>query len=324
MRRREFIAGVASAAALPLAVRAQEASLPLVGFLNSTSPDGYAEFVVAFHKGLAETGFVERQNVLIEYRWANGRYEQLPSLAAELAKMRLAVLFANGPATFPAKQATSTIPIVFTAGFDPVKLGVVASLARPGDNITGVSIMNVELAPKRLEVLQELAPGMKAAGLLYNPNNPNTATLLPAAREAARALGLQLHIQAASTAEQVDAAFAEFSRLGTGGVVVGTDPYFTTLSRQLAALCKRHAMPTIYQYREFVSEGGLISYGGSLADVYRQAGNHTGRILKGEKAGDLPVPQITKVEMMVNLKSARAMGLKIPMTLLARADEVIE
>ncbi len=296
----------------------------MVGFLNSASADGYATFVAAFRRGLAETGFVEGKNVAIEYRFADGQYDRLRALAAELTAQKLAVLFANGPAALLAKAATSTIPIVFTAGFDPIKLGLVSSLARPGGNVTGVSIMNVELAPKRLEVIREVVPATTEIGVLVNPANPNSETLTREMQEAGRALGFQLHFQPARTEGDIAAAFANFARLRFGALVVGTDPFFTTQSRQLAALSVQHRIPTIYQYHEFVAAGGLISFGASLTDVYRQAGIYTGRILKGEKPADLPVPQVTKVELMINLKTARALGITVPLPLLGRADEVIE
>ena len=324
MKRREFISLLGGAAAWPLAARAQQPALPVVGFLNSASADGYAPFIAAFRRGLAETGFVEGKNVAIEYRFADGQYDRLRALAAELTARNLAVLFANGPAALLAKAATSTIPIVFTAGFDPIKLGLVSSLARPGGNVTGVSIMNVELAPKRLELMREVVPTATAIGVLVNPTNPNSDTLIKEMQGAARTLGLQLHIQPARTEDDIAAALANLARLRAGALVVGTDPFFTTQSRQLAALAVQHALPTIYQYREFVTAGGLISFGASLTDVYRQAGTYTGRILKGEKPADLPVPQVTNVELMINLKTARALGLTVPLPLLGRADEVIE
>jgi putative ABC transport system substrate-binding protein len=323
MRRREFLGFVGAATAWPLAVRAQQ-SLPLLAYLSSTSRNGYEEFTDALHKGLAEAGFVEGQNLRVEYRFANGRYERLPALAAELTALRPAVLFANGPAALPAKAASSTIPVVFTTGFDPIALGLVSSLARPGGNITGVSIMNVELAPKRLELMREMIPSAKTVGILINPDNPNNEALRKELQTAASALRLQLQIQAARNVDDIAAAFERLSRQGVGALVVGTDPFLTTQSRQLAELSLQKAIPTIFQYREFVTSGGLVSYGPGLADVYRQAGIYVGRILKGEKPADLPVPQVTKVELMVNLKSAKTMGVNVPLPLLGRADEVIE
>ena len=324
MRRREFVTLIGgAAAALPFAARAEQ-SIPLLAYLSSASRDGYEEFTSALQKGLAEFGFVEGQNVKVEYRFADGRYERLPGLAAELTALKPAVLFANGPAALPAKAATSTIPIVFTTGFDPIRLGLVSSLARPGGNITGVSIMNVELAPKRLELMREMMPAATTVGVMINPDNPNNETLRKEVQTAAGALGLQLQVHAARTASDIAAAFESLSRQRVGALVVGTDPFFTTQSRQLAELSLQRAIPTIFQYREFVTAGGLVSYGPSLADVYRQAGIYIGRILKGEKPADLPVPQVTKVELMVNLKSARTLGVKLPLPLLGRADEVIE
>jgi putative ABC transport system substrate-binding protein len=323
MRRRDFITLIGAAAAAPLSARAQQ-TVPLVGHLSSASRDGYQQFTAAFRKGLAEAGFIEGQNIRIEYRFADGRYERLPGLAAELAALKPAVLFANGPAALPAKNATSTIPVVFTTGFDPVRLGLVSSLARPGGNITGVSIMNVELAAKRLELVREIVPGAATVGVLINPDNPNNETLTKDIQAAAGALGVRLQIQRARNAANIDAAFENLSRLRVGALVVGTDPFFTTQSRQLAELSLQRAISTVFQYREFVTAGGLVSYGPSLTDVYRQAGSYVGRIIKGEKPADLPVPQVTKVELMVNLKTARALGLNFPLALLGRADEVIE
>jgi putative ABC transport system substrate-binding protein len=272
----------------------------------------------------AETGFVDGQNVRIEYRFADGRYERLPSLAAELTALKPAVLFANGPAAPPAKAATSTIPIVFTTGFDPVRLGLVRSLARPGGNITGVSIMNVELAPKRLQLMREVMPTAATISVLVNPDNPNNEMLTKEVHATAGALGVQIQIQRARTAADIAAVFENMSSQRIGALVVGTDPFFTTQSVQLAELSLQRGIPTIFQYREFVTAGGLVSYGPSLTDVYRQAGIYVGRILKGEKPADLPVPQVTNVELMINLKTARAIGIDLPLSLLGRADEVIE
>jgi putative ABC transport system substrate-binding protein len=323
MKRRDFIAGLGGVAVWPSTACAQQ-SIPLLAYLSSASRGGYEEFTSALQKGLAETGFIEGQNVKVEYRFADGRYERLPGLAAELTALRPAVLFANGPAAPLAKAATSTIPIVFTTGFDPIGLGLVSSLARPGGNVTGVSIMNVELAPKRLELMREMIPAAKAVGVLVNPDNPNNETLRKEVRTAAGVLGLELQIHVARTVSDIAAAFESLFHQRVGVLVVGTDPFFTTQSRQLAELSLQRAIPTIFQYREFVTAGGLVSYGPSLADVYRQAGIYIGRILKGEKPADLPVPQVTKVELMINLKSAKTLGVNIPLPLLGRADEVIE
>jgi putative tryptophan/tyrosine transport system substrate-binding protein len=325
MKRRQFLGVLVGAAAgWPVMARGQQQSMPLVAYLSSASRGGYEEFTSALLKGLAETGFIEGQNLKVEYRFAEGRYEQLPGLAAELTALRPAVLFANGPAAPLAKAATATIPIVFTTGFDPIALGLVSSLARPGGNVTGVSIMNVELAPKRLELMRDMIPAAKTVGVLVNPDNPNNETLRKEVQNAAGALGLDIQIQKARTVSDIATAFESLSSQGVGALVVGTDPFFTTQSRQLAELSLQQAIPTMFQYREFVTAGGLVSYGPSLADVYRQAGISIGRILKGEKPSDLPVPQVTKVEMMVNLKSAKTLGVSIPLPLLGRADEVIE
>jgi putative tryptophan/tyrosine transport system substrate-binding protein len=325
MRRRDVITLLGGAAfSWPLALNAQQPTMPVVGVLNSTSADGYAPFMAALHSGLAETGFMAGRNVAIEYRWAEDRYDRLPALAAELVSVPVAVLVANGPAAPPAKAATTTIPIVFTAGFDPIELGLVASLNRPGGNLTGVSILNVELGPKRLELMRELVPEATDVGVLINPTNPNAQALSRELRAAASTLRTQIHILHAQNEREIDAAFAAMAKLRVGALVVGNDPFFTTLSRRLAAMAVRDAIPAIYQYREFVSADGLMSYGASLIDVYRQAGIYAGRILKGEKPADLPVQQSTKVELMINLKTAKALGLTVPLSLLGRADEVIE
>jgi putative tryptophan/tyrosine transport system substrate-binding protein len=324
MRRRDFIGMLGGAVAAPLAARAQQAAMPVVGVVNSASPQGYGAFITAFRKGLGETGFVEGQNVTVLYRYADSQYELLRKLIDELVAQRVTVLLANGPAALLAKQATTTIPVVFTAGFDPIQLGLVSSLARPGGNVTGISILSVEFAPKRLELLREIVPGVQRVGLLINPGNPNGEGLAKQGLAAGSALGLTLIVRRATTADEVAAAFNDFVRERAGGVVVGSDPFFTTQNKQLAALSMQHMLPTVYQYREFVVDGGLISYGGSLTDVYRQAGSYVGCIIKGEKPADHPVPQVTKVEMMVNLKAAKAFGVTIPLALLGRADEVIE
>jgi len=322
MRRREIIAAL-GVAAWPLAARAQQPTLPVIGFLHSASPAGYAEFVTAFQQGLAEVGFAEGRNVAVEYRWADGAYDRLPALAAELAQLQPTVIFANNPGALHVKAATTTIPIVFTAGFDPIELGLVTNLKQPGGNITGVSILNVELGPKRLEFLHELVVGAVMA-LLVNPTNPNVPSQTREVQAAAQRLGLQLHVLRASTDGQLTAIFAKLRELRSSALLIGTDPFFNTRSRQLAALALRHAMPAIYQYRDFVAAGGLMSYGANLADAYRLAGIYVGRILKGEKPPDLPVQQSTKIELIFNLKTAKALGINVPESLLARADQVIE
>jgi len=327
MKRREFITLLGSATAWPLTARAQQPALPVIGFLNGASADLYAQFVRAFHRGLGETGYVEGRNVAIEYRWADGQYDRLPGLAADLIRRQVAVLAATStPAALAARAANTTIPIVFTTGSDPVRLGLVASLNRPGGNITGATQLNMEVAPKRLELLHELLPTATDIAVLVNPANPLVAQTETRALEAAAGtLGLKLHVLNASTERELDTVFASMAKARVSGLVIGTgDAFFNSRSRQLGALASRHALPAIYQGREFAAAGGLVSYGGSVADSYRLAGAYTGRILKGEKPADLPVQQSTKVEMIVNLKAAKALGITVSLPLLGRADEVIE
>jgi putative ABC transport system substrate-binding protein len=325
MRRRTFITLLGGAAvAWPLAARAQQPEVPVVGFLNGGSPDGYAPMVAAFHQGLKDTGYVEAQSVRIEHRWADGQYDRLPAMAADLVHRQVAVIVTNSPGMLAAKAATTTIPTVFTTSGDPVELGFVASLARPGRNITGVTQLNVEVAPKRLELMHELVPTATIMAVLLNPTYPSAETQSRAMQAAARTLGLQLHVLRASNERDIDDAFATLAQLRAGAFVISSDPFFNSRAEQFAALALRHAVPTIFQYREFAAAGGLMSYGGSIIDSYRQAGVYTGRILKGEKPADLPVQQSTKVELIINLKTAKALGLTVPITLLGRADEVIE
>ena len=325
MRRREFISLLGGAAASwPLAARGQQPAMPVIGFLGTRALGDDLYLLSAFRRGLKEADYVEGQNVAIEYRFAENQYDRLPALAADLVRRQVAVIAANGRAAQAAKEATATIPIAFVAGFDPVEVGLVASLNRPGGNITGVSIMDVELGPKRLELLHELVPAATSIVLLVNPTDPARAeTTSKELQAAARSLGLQLHILHASTDRDFDTVFARLVQ-GAGGLVIGGEPFFNSRSQQLGALTMRHAVPTIYQLRAFAAAGGLMSYGASLTDAYRLVGVHTGQILKGEKPADLPVQQATKVELIINLKTAKALGLTVPLPLLGRADEVIE
>lgn len=324
MRRREFIAGL-GAAAWPLVARAQQATaMPVIGFLHSGSSNLYARLVYAFRDGLNEAGYIEGRNTAIEYRWADGKYDRLPTFAADLVLRQVAVIVANSPAIPAAKAATTTIPIIFQTGSDPVASGLVASLSRPGGNLTGVSTMNVELTPKRLELLRELVPTATAIALLVNPTNPNADIQSRDLKAAAVALRLQLHVLYASSERDFDTVFTTLAQLRVGGLVIAPDAFFISRSEQLAELTVRHALPAIFSYREFAAAGGLLSYGGSSTDQFRQAGIYAGRILKGERPADLPVQQVAKVELIVNLKTAKALGLTVPLPLLGRADEVIE
>jgi putative ABC transport system substrate-binding protein len=327
MRRREFITLLGSAAAVwPLPTRAQQPAVPVVGFLNIASPDRRSKPVQAFGQGLRATGFVEGGNVAIEYRWAHGRNDQLPPMAADLARRQVAAIAAFGtPPVLAARAATATIPIVFLLALDPVAEGLVASLNRPGGNLTGVSTLNVEVGPKRFELLRALLPTATAVVLLINPANPgNSKATLRDSEAAARALGFSLHVLHASTERDVDGVFAAVTQLRAGGLVIGTDGFLISQSGRLAVLALRHRVPAIFQNRSFVEAGGLISYGTRLSDVYYQVGNYVGRILKGDRPADLPIQQPTAVELIINLKTAKALGLDVPASLLARADEVIE
>jgi putative tryptophan/tyrosine transport system substrate-binding protein len=325
IRRREFIALLGSAAAAwPLSARAQQPAMPVVGFLNTASPAQYAHRVGAFRNGLSEAGFIEGRNVAIEYRWADGQNDRLPTMAADLVRHQVTVICTNGPATLVAKAATAAIPIVFTTAVNPVAAGAVASLNRPGGNLTGVTTLATELGPKRLEVLHELVPTTGIIPVLLDPNGNNAEIQLRDLQGAARDLGLQLHFLHASTESDFDTAFATLLQMRADALMIGTSAFFNSRSEQLAALSIRHRLPTIFYTREFAVAGGLMSYGSSFADAYRLAGIYTGRILKGAKPADLPVQQSTKVELVINLKTAKALGVTFPLTLLGRADEVIE
>jgi putative tryptophan/tyrosine transport system substrate-binding protein len=324
MRRREFITLVGSAATWPLAARAQQPAVPVIGFLNGASAESWAPFVSTFRQGLGEAGFAEGKNVAIEYRWADEQYDRLPALAADLVRRQPSVIVANHVSVAAAKAATATIPIVFTTAVDPVQLGLVASLARPSNNLTGVTTLNMELVPKRLELLHELSPTATPLALLVNPTNSDAETVASDTRAAARALGLDLHVVEASTDGDLETTFASLAERRAGGLVIAPDPFFVSRIKPLAALALRRALPAAFEFRQFAAAGGLMSYGGSLADSYRLAGIYAGRILKGEKPADLPVQQSTKVELFLNLKTAKALGITIPLPLSGRADEIFE
>jgi ABC-type uncharacterized transport system substrate-binding protein len=326
MRRREFIALIGGATTWPLSVRAQQPSMPVIGFLGSDSPDLYADRLRAFRQGLKETGFVDGQNLAIEYRWAQGRNDQLPGLAADLVRGRMAVIVASTtPSVLALKAATATIPIVFFVAGDPVALGLVASLNRPGGNLTGTTTLTLEVGSKWLQLLHEMVTKATTFALLVNPSSPELAEAQARdLRAAAANLGVEIHVLQASTDRDFDTVFANLVQLRADALVVSSDSFFFTRCEQLAALAARHAMPTIFGFREFAAAGGLMSYGASVTDQHRTVGVYTGRILKGEKPADLPVQQATKVELVLNLKTAKALGLDVPPTLLARADEVIE
>lgn len=327
MKRRDFITLVGGAAASwPLAAVAQQQAMPVVGFLSSVSPGPWAHFVAAFRQGLSETGYVEGRNVAIEFRWAEGQYDRLPALAADLVARQVAVLVATGGTmtTLAAKAATTKIPIVFTIGEDPVQLGIVASLNRPGGNITGVNIFTTEMGAKRLGLLHEMVPTAALIAVLINPKNPNAETLSKDVPEAARSVAQRIHILTATTELELDAAFKTMTELGARALLVAADPFFNSRREYIVALAARHGIPAMYEQREFALAGGLMSYGTNLPHAYRQAGIYTGRVLKGEKPADLPVVQSTEFEFVINLNAAKALGLEVPPGLSARADEVIE
>ncbi len=325
MKRRDLLILGGALVAWPLAARAQLKVIPVIGYLGNT-PGPAARLTAAFHQGLSETGYVEGQNVAIEYRWAEGHYDRLPALAAELVGRKVDVIVSTvgTPSAVAAKDATSTIPIVFRGGGDPVGDGLVASLARPGGNLTGVILLADELTPKRLELLSELVPQARVIALLVNPNNATAERIIGDVQAAARVRGLQLHILKAASENEIDAAFASLVQLHAGALVVGADPFLSSRREQIVALASRHAVPSIYAWREFADSGGLISYGASLTAAFRQVGTYTGKILKGAKPADLPVQQPTTFELVINLKTAQALGLTVPQSILARADEVIE
>jgi putative tryptophan/tyrosine transport system substrate-binding protein len=325
MKRREFITMLGGAAAWPLAAHAQQPAIPVIGYLNNGSPESDAPRLTGLRRGLAQTGYVEGRNLLIEYRWTGNQADRLPELAADLVQLRVAVIVSPGVVpTLAAKAATTSIPIVFGVANDPVRLGLVASLNRPGGNLTGFNAFSGELGAKGLALLHELVPSTATIGFLENPNNPVSELITRDVLAAASAIGVKLQILKAGTDREIDVAFVSLVQARTGALFVGNDVFFNNRIEQLIALAARHAIPTMYMFREFVVAGGLISYGTSLIEEYREVGLYAGRILKGEKPTDLPVIQATKLALIINLKTAKALGLQIPDRLLALADEVIE
>jgi putative tryptophan/tyrosine transport system substrate-binding protein len=327
MQRRHFITMLSGmAVAWPLTAPAQQAAMPVVGFLSSLSQFESSNLVAAFRRGLSETGFIEGQNIAVDYRWADGRYERLPAMAADLISRRVALLVSTGghPPLLAAKAAATTVPIVFSTGVDPVKTGIIASFSRPGANLTGVHVLTTGLEAKRFGLLQELAPTSAAIAVLANPSNPNTQTQLNDVHDAARAVARPLHVLHASAERDLETAFATIGRLKPGALLIASDPWLSTRRSQLIELSARYAIPTMYQWRESADAGGLMSYGTNLADAYRHVGVYAGRVLKGANPSDLPVLQPTKFELVINLKTARSLGVQIPPGVLAIADEVIE
>jgi putative ABC transport system substrate-binding protein len=324
MKRRSFLGGLGAAAAWPLAARAQQAAMPVIGYLHPASPDAFADRVRGFREGLKETGFVEGENVTIEYRWAEDQIDRVPALAADLVRRRVAVIATVSSAAFAVKAATTTIPVVFVANQDPVRIGLVASVARPGGNLTGINFFGAELSAKRLELLRALVPGAARVVALVNPASVSAEVTLKDVATAARAMGLQIQVANASTSGEIDAAFATIGHERPDAIFVGTDPFFTSRRLQLAHWATRVAIPAAFGGRQYAEAGGLMSYAGSLTDAWRQVGVYTGRILKGAKPTDLPIVQSTKFELVINHQTARMLGLTVPSTLLATADEVIE
>ena len=326
MRRREFISFIGGAAAAwPLVARGQQPAMPVLGFINGAIAKGYTNQLDAFLKGLREAGYSEGNNVVIEYRWAEGQYDRLSAMAADLVDRKVAVIAATGtPAALAVKAATTTIPIVFETGNDPIELGLVPSLNKPGGNITGVAQLAVEIAPKRLELLHQLIPTAKTMALLVEPTDVVSEKTIRGVQAAATSLGLKLHILSVTAERELDSVFQNLVQLQPGGLVISGGQFFNSRSKQLAALALQYKMPTVFTYREFAANGGLMGYGTSLTDAYRLAGVYAGRVIKGEKPADLPVQQATKIELIINLKTAKALGISIPHTLIGRADEVIE
>jgi putative tryptophan/tyrosine transport system substrate-binding protein len=328
MRRREFLGLVGGAAAWPIAARAQQPAKPVIGYLSVRTPKSEGFLVAAFRRGLAAGGFVEGQNVSIESRFADGHYEQLPTMTADLVRRKVAVIFAGGGTAAAAKAATATIPIVFSGNGDPVRDGTVTSIARPGGNMTGVSNLGGDVTTKRLQLMRDLVPAASVMGFLRNPTNPvgvaNSQAFLQSVQAAAASLAIDLHMLEAGSEREFEPAFAKLAELRAGALVIGPDPYFTSRTEQLAGLTLRHSVPASYQFREFADAGGLMSYGGSISEGYRVAGTYAARILKGEKPGELPVQQLTKIELVINLNTAKALGLAVSRDMLSIADDVIE
>jgi ABC-type uncharacterized transport system substrate-binding protein len=327
MRRREFFTLVGGLAAWPLAARAQQPAMPVVGFINAAAAQGYKQQLSAFLKGLSEAGYVDGRNVTIEYRWAEEQNDRLPTMAADLVRRQVAVIAATStPAALAAKAATTAIPVIFETGADPIKIGLVTNLNRPGGNVTGVTQSNTEMAPKRLQLLHELLPTARVIALIVNPalTVPSAEAIAGEVLTAASTLGLELQVLNVTSGSDINAAFAKAVQIGAGGVVVASNVLFVGQTEQLAVLGLQHAMPTIYQSHRFAAAGGLVSYGSEITEAYRLAGIYTGRVLKGDKPADLPVQQATKVELIINLRTVKVLGITVPNTLIGRADEVIE